>query len=98
METTTQLPAVTQITDVTNAIDVFFYDVAQSNSNQAVWWNSVSKFFNNIIDAVKSGGSYFLYVIDISDAFITENYLPVCVGSAISIALFFMIVDYYRGR
>ena len=71
METTavTNLPA---LTDVTNGIDVFFYDVAEANQNQATWWNSVSDFCNNIIDAVKSCGIYINYIIDVADTFIKE--------------------------
>ena len=97
METTavTNLPA---LTDVTNGIDVFFYDVAQANQNQATWWNSVSDFCNNIIDAVKSCGIYINYIIDVADVFIQENTIPVCIGTGITIALTFTIIDFYRGR
>ena len=44
METTSenQLTALTDV--VTNGIDIFFYDVAEANQNQATWWNSVSNF------------------------------------------------------
>ena len=52
METTavTQLPALTE----TNGIEVFFYDVAQANSNQATFFDSVARYANNIIDAIAS--------------------------------------------
>lgn len=97
METTsvTQLPA---ITEVTQGIEVFFYDVAEAQQNQATWWNSVSHFCNNIIDSVKSFGSYIVYILDVSDVFIQENAFPVALSTGIAIALTFVIVDFYRGR
>lgn len=97
METTavTNLPA---LTDVTSGIDVFFYDVAEANQNQAVWWNSVSDFCNNIIDAVKSCGIYISYIIDVADVFIQENAMPIAITTGITIALTFTIIDFYRGR
>ena len=55
METTaistdiTQLPA---LTDVTNGIEVFMYDVVQYNDNSATFFDSVARYANNIIDAI----------------------------------------------
>lgn len=97
METTavTQLPA---ITEVTHGIEVFMYDVAEANQNQATWWNSVSHFANNIIDALKSFGSYIVYILDVADVFIQENAFPIAISTGITIALTFTIVDFYRGR
>lgn len=97
MDTTavSQLPAVT---DVTQAIEVFMYDVAEANQNQATWWNSVSHFCNNIIDAVKSFGVYIVHVLDVADVFIQENAFPIALSTGITIALAFTIVDFYRGR
>lgn len=97
METTavTELPA---LTDVTQGIEVWMYDVAQSNQNQAGWWNSVSHFCNNIIDAVKSFGGYIVYILDVADVFIQENAFPIALSTGITIALAFTIVDFYRGR
>lgn len=91
----TQLPA---LTDVTNGIEVFMYDVAQANENQNAWWNSVSKYCNNIIDSVRSCGSYISYVIDLADTFIQNNTIPVFIGSAVGIGVFFMWLDFYRKR
>ena len=98
METTTetQLPALTDIT--TNAIEVFMYDVAEANQNQATWWNSVSHFCNYIIDAVKSCGAYMSHIIDVADVFIQENTMPVVICSAFTISLFFLWLDFLRGR
>lgn len=98
METTieTQLPALTETTN--NAIEVFMYDVGQANQNQAVWWNSVSHFCNNIIDAVKSCGAYMNHIIDVADVFIQENTMPFVICSAITISLFFLWLDFLRGR
>lgn len=98
METTiaeTQLPA---LTDVTQGIEVFMYDVAEANQNQATWWNSVSHFFNNIIDSVKSVQIYIDYIIEVTDVFIRENTMPVVLGSALSISMFFLWLNWYRGR
>lgn len=97
METTeTQLPALTEV--VTNGIEVFFYDVAEANQNQAGWWNSVSHFCNNIIDAVKSCGGYMSHIIDVADVFIQENTMPVVLCSALTISVFFLWLDFVRGR
>lgn len=98
METTTetQLPALTDA--ITNGIDIFFYDVAEANQSQATWWNSVSNFCNNIIDAVKSCGAYMSHIIDVADVFIQENTMPVVLCSAITISLFFLWLDFIRGR
>ena len=97
IETTidTQYPA---LTDITQGIEVFFYDVGEANQNQAAWWNSVSHFCNKLIDAIKSCGVYISYIIDVADAIITENAMPIFIGSAVSIGLFFMILDFYRKR
>lgn len=92
----TQYPSVTET--ATNAIDIFFYDVAQANQNQATWWNSVSHFCNNIIDAVKSCGSYISYIIDVSDVIISENAMPIFIGTAVTIGITFMVLDFYRKR
>lgn len=98
METTTetQLPALTDA--ITNGIEVFMYDVAEANQNQATWWNSVSHFCNNIIDGVKACGVYMSHVIDVADVFIQENSIPVVLCSAITISLFFLWFDFIRGR
>ena len=93
--TVTQYPA---LTDVTQGIEVFLYDVAEANQNQNGWWNSVSKFCNNIIDAVRSCGDYISYIIDVADVYIQENTIPVFVGSAVAIGVTIMIIDFYRGR
>lgn len=95
METTAQLPA---LTDVTNGVEVFMYDVGQSNINQAAWWNSVSHFCNNIIDAVKSCTDYFVYIINLADGFIVENSTPACIGVALSISIWFLWLDFLRNR
>ena len=97
METTavTQYPA---LTDVTQGIEVFMYDIAQSNQNQASWWNSVSHFCNNIIDAIKSTGEYFIYIFNLADGFIVENKTPVCIGVALSISIWFLWLDFIRNR
>lgn len=98
METTTetQLPALTDA--ITNGIEVFMYDVAEANQNQSTWWNSVSHFCNNIIDGVKACGAYMSHVIDVADVFIQENTMPVVICSAITISLFFLWLDFIRGR
>lgn len=99
MDTTvseTLLPAVTE--NITNGIEVFMYDVAEANSNQAGFWNSVSHFFNNIIDSVKSVQIYIDYIIEVTDVFIHENTMPVVICSALSISMFFLWLNWYRGR
>ena len=99
METTTYETLLPALTDaVTNGIDVFMYDVAEANQNQAGWWNSVAHHFNNIIDAVKSCGTYMEHVIDVADVFIQENTMPIVLCSALSISLFFLWLDFIRGR
>lgn len=106
METTavTQYPALTDVTqypaltDVTQGIEVWMYDIVQSNQNQATWWNSVSHFCNNIIDAVRSFGAYIVHILDVADVFIQENAFPIALSTGITIALAFTIVDFYRGR
>lgn len=92
----TQLPALTDA--ITNGIEVFMYDVAEANQNQAGWWNSVAHFCNNIIDSVKSCGAYMSHIIDVADTFIQENTMPVVLCSAITISLFFLWLDFIRGR
>lgn len=96
METTTiQLPSVT---DVTNSIEVFMYDVVEYNGHQATFWNSVSKFANNIIDSVKSAFDYCIYITDAFAVMVMEHPFPACVVSVVSISLFFLILDFARNR
>lgn len=96
METTTiQLPSVT---DVTNGIEVFMYDVVEYNSHQATFWNSVAKFANNIIDSVKSAFDYCIYITDAFAVMVMENPFPACVGTVVSLSIFFLILDFARNR
>lgn len=88
-----EMPAVTE-----NGMDIFFYDVSQANQNQATWWNSVSEHFNNIIDAVKSCGAYMAHVVQVASVFISENTMPIVLGEALAISLFFLWLDFIRGR
>ena len=96
METTavTQLPALTE----TNAIEVFFYDVAQANSNQATFFDSVARYANNIIDAIASTEKYFIWINDFADEVYNSGSFPVWFGSAVGVGIFFLIVNFVRGR
>lgn len=93
--TTIQAPA---LTDVTNGIDVFFYDVSQANSNQANFFDSVAKFANNIIDAIVSTGKYFVWVHDIADTLYNSDYFPIWFCSAAGVSLFFLLLNFIRNR
>lgn len=97
METTTvtQLPAVT---DVTNGIDVFFYDVVQYNGNSANFFDSCAKFANNIIKALKSADKYFVWIHDIADTIYNSDQLPAVFGSAIAVTITILLIDFFRGR
>ena len=86
------------LTDVTNGIEVFFYDVSQYNNNSATFWNSVSRFCNNIIQSVKSCEKYFSWVHDVADQLYNSGTFPVIFGTMISIALFFLLLDFIRNR
>ncbi len=88
-----EMPAVTE-----NGFDIFFYDVSQANQHQANWWNSVSNHFNNIIDAVKSCGLYMAHIVQVAAVFVSENTMPIVLGQAIGISLFFLWLDFLRGR
>lgn len=96
METTaiSQLPAVTD----TNGIEVFFYDVAQANSNQADFFDSVAKYANNIISAIASTEKYFSWINDVANDIYNSNAFPVWFGSAIGLGMFFLVVNFIRGR
>lgn len=98
METTaiSQLPALTETG--TNAIEVFMYDVAQANSNQATFFDSVARYVNNIIDAIASTGKYFVWVHDIADAIYNNDNFPLWFGSTIGMCLFFLLLNFIRNR
>ena len=100
METTavTQLPAVTDVTDVTNGIEVFFYDVVQYNGNAATFFDSCAKYVNNIIHALKSTQKYFVWIHDIADTIYNSGQLPAVFGSAIAVTITLMLIDFFRGR
>lgn len=96
MDTTaiSQLPAVTE----TNGIEVFFYDVAQANSNQATFFDSVAKYANNIINAIASTEKYFTWINDVANEIYNSNTFPVWFGSAVGLGTFFLVVNFIRGR
>lgn len=98
MDTTavTQLPMITETG--TNGIEVFFYDVAQANSNQATFFDSVARYANNIIDAIASTGKYFEWVNDIADAIYNNDNFPLWFGSALGMCSFFLILNFVRNR
>lgn len=89
------LPA---LTDVTNGIQIFFYDVSQYNGNSARWWDSVSRYCNNVINSIKSCEKYFSWIHDVADNLYNSETFPVIFGSMISIALFFLLIDFIRNR
>lgn len=93
-------PIVTTVTTAVteNGIDTFFYDVSQSNANQATWWNSVSNYCNNIIDSIKACAAYISYITDIAAVFISENTFPICLSFALTCSIFFLWFDFVRGR
>lgn len=93
METTIAVPAVTE---VTNGIEVFFYDVAQANGNQATFFDSVARYANNIIDAIASCEKYFLWIHDIADTVYNSTEFPVWFGSALGVGLFFLLLNFIR--
>lgn len=95
METTQALPA---LTDVTNGIEVFFYDVAQANEHQATFFDSVARYANNIIDSIASTEKYFAWVNDVANEIYNSNAFPVWFGSAVGLGVFFLIVNFVRGR
>lgn len=96
METTTaQLPA---LTEVTNGIEVFMYDVAQANDNQASFFDSVARFANNIIGAIESTGKYFVWIHDIADTLYNSDYFPIWFCSAAGVSLFFLLLNFIRNR
>lgn len=90
-----QLPA---LTDVTNGIEVFMNDVAQANSNQATFFDSVARYANNIIDAIASTGKYFVWVHDIADTLYNSDNFPIWFCSAAGVSLFFLLLNFIRNR
>lgn len=97
-ETTTitqQLPA---LTDVTYGIEVFMNDVAQANSNQATFFDSVARYANNIITAISSTGKYFVWVHDIADTLYNSDDFPIWFCSAAGVSLFFLLINFIRNR
>lgn len=103
METTQVLPALTDITQFpvvteTNAIEVFMYDVAQANSNQATFFDSVARYANNIIDAIASTEKYFTWINDVANDIYNSNAFPIWFGSAIGLGTFFLVLNFIRGR
>lgn len=91
---TDNLPVITDTQ--TNSIDVFFYDVAQYNGNSANFFNSVAKYANNIINAIASCEKYFVWVHDIADTIYNSSDFPVWFGSAVSVGLFFLLINFFR--
>lgn len=105
METTEYLPSVTEVTDLlpsvtdgTNAIEVFMYDVAQAHGNQATFFDSVARYANNIIDAIVSTEKYFTWINDVANDIYNSNTFPIWFGSAIGVGLFFLVLNFIRGR
>lgn len=96
METTalTQLPAITE--EITNGIEVFFYDVAQYNTNSANFFDSCAKNINRIIDAIMSCEKYFVWIDDIASTVYNSSDFPVWFGSAVSVGLFFLLYRFIR--
>ena len=92
----TQLPMITETG--TNGIEVFMYDVAQANSNQATFFDSVARYANNIIDAISSTGKYFVWVHDIADSIYNDQLFPLWLGSAVGMSLFFLLLNFFRNR
>ena len=86
------------VTDVTNGIEVFFYDVSQYNTNSAGFFDSVAKYVNNIIDAIKSTENYFIWIRIVTETVFDSDYLPAIFGSMASIAIFFLLLDFIRNR
>lgn len=95
METTQALPA---LTDVTNGIEVYMYDVAQANQNQATFFDSVAKYANNIISAIASTEKYFDWISDTANEIYNSNAFPVWFGSALGVGMFFLVVNFIRGH
>lgn len=95
METTQALPAVTE---VTNGLEVFFYDVAQANGHQATFFDSIARYANNIIDAIASTEKYFTWINDVANEIYNSGSFPVWFGSAIGVGIFFLVVNFIRGR
>lgn len=91
--TTIEYPA---LTDVTNGLDVFFYDVAESNGHQANFFDSVAKYANNIIDSIASCQKYFVWIHDIADTVYNSSEFPVWFGSALGVGLFFLLLNFIR--
>lgn len=99
METTAishEFPAVTEM--VTNGVEVFFYDVTQYNGNASKFFDSIAKYANNIIIAIKSTQKYFAWIHDVADALYNSGYLPDVFGVCISISLFFLLLNFIRGK
>lgn len=95
METTQAFPA---LTDVTNGIEVYMYDVAQANQNQASFFDSVAKYANNIISAIASTEKYFDWISDTANEIYNSNAFPVWFGSALGVGMFFLVVNFIRGH
>ena len=95
-EAVTEFPAVTEA--VTNAVDVFMYDVSQYNTNTAGFFDSVAKYANNIIDSIKSFQNYFVWIrVGIETLFDTD-YIPEIFGTMASIAMVVLLIDFIRRR
>lgn len=92
----TQLPMITETG--TNGIEVFMYDVAQANSNQATFLDSVARYANNIIDAIASTEKYFVWIHDIADSVYNDQLFPLWLGSALGMSLFFLLINFFRNR
>lgn len=98
IETTADNPLATAVTDITNGIEIFFYDVSEYNNNSATFWDSVSRFANNIIHSVASCKQYFVWVHDIANSAYNSDYMPSVIGTMCSIALFFLLLNFIRNR
>lgn len=98
METTvvTQLPMITETG--TNGVEVFMYDVAQANSSQATFFDSVARYANNIIDAIASTEKYFVWLNDIANAIYNNDNFPIWFGSSMGVCLFFLLFNFIRNR
>lgn len=96
METTAYVSDYPALTDVTNGIEVFMVDMAEANGNQNKFFDSVARYCNNIINAIKSCADYFSWLHDCADSLYNSNSMPIWVGSACGLCLFFLVLGFVR--
>lgn len=86
------------VTTAENGIEIFMNDVADYQIQTSTFFDSVAKYANNIIDAIKSTFQYFDTLDDFLSNMLTSAALPQFLETMIVISMFFLLLNFVRNR